>query len=73
MAIPAPHTKVNSLFNRNDERYIKAVDVIQTMKEDLLYILTHKDSDLFASEYIQDRIQMWEDNLKAWDEKHKDD
>lgn len=68
MSIPAPTTKVTNHLSK-DEIFVRGRDIVQAMKDDLLYILTHSDSDQFASEYLQDRIEMWEENIKAWKDK----
>ena len=65
-----PNTKVTHHLS-GDEVYVEGCDIVQVMKDDLLYILSNPDEDIFASEYLKERIEAWEQNLKAWEENAK--
>ena len=66
-----PSTPVRSHIT-DKKLYIKATSVIQTLKDDLLELLTHPEEDMFATEYLKDRIALLEQSFKIWeDEKNK--
>jgi hypothetical protein len=48
-------------------------DIIATLKDDLIEMLTNPDEEMLASEYIQSEIKIWENFLKRTEDKEKDE
>lgn len=60
-----PKTQFNQ-YKICDKTYVQVENIIEALKEDLLHLLSNPDEEMFASEYLKDRIQLWERALKAW-------
>ena len=67
-----PNTTISS-HSFNGKRYINARNIVDFLNDDLLYILSNPSEDMFASEYIKERIQMWTDNIDMWEKQDKED
>ena len=53
--------------------FIQGKSIIAWLKEDLLYLLQHEDDEVLSSEYLQDRIKLFESNFGDWEAKHTEE
>ena len=71
--IPPANIKVATKYNEDEGLFIKAKAMIDIMEKDLIFVLTNPDKEVFASEYIQERLEMWEQFCKEITDKYEDD
>jgi hypothetical protein len=48
------------------EMYIEGNSIVAWLKDDLLYLLQHEDDEVMSSEYLQDRITLFQTNFDLW-------
>jgi hypothetical protein len=69
--IKTPNTGFATINDRDNTIYINNKDVLALLKEDLIELLSNPDQEMFASEYIKDRILLIEHNVKRSEETFK--
>lgn len=65
-----PVTKIKHIIHKG-EVYIHGDSIIEFFKDELLDFLTNPDEEVFASEYIKDRINLWRINIEEWEKKNE--
>lgn len=62
----------NMIHPKTDKLFIEADDMIELLKDELLYLLSNPDEDALASDYLKDRITVLKDNFGRWEKSGKE-
>lgn len=55
----------------DDDLYVRGDDIIKLFKDELLQVLTDPDKDELVSEYLKDRIALFEKAFPEWKAKNE--
>ena len=62
-----PSSKIIS-HDLNGERWVKLSSIMDWLKDELIIQATEEEEEMFAKEFLTDRLKVWESMKEKWEE-----